>query len=394
MSAVDKRMTKGRSALVISQPFFGTLAMHLEIVELPDGFTPDGQSVTTMATDGKHLFYYPPWLDTLSELECRGVIAHEVLHCAYRHHTRRQERDPKIWNIAGDFCINRDLLAAGFVLPKEGCFDKTGRFKDMNAERIYEILKQEDNAKPKDQRMAGSGKRGEPGNDPGGCGGVLDAAPASEPAELAKQDKEWEVRVRQALNVAAAGKAPAALQRIANAIAKSTVDWRDMLRRFIDDAIQTDYSWTRPNKRMLHSGFILPSQISDGISKIGIVLDTSGSVDDRTVSRFLAEIRAAMDAGAIQQLVTISCDTRVYNPQEFSAGDDLDIKPKGGGGTMFSPALQWFEENHPDCAALIYFTDLGTSDFGNEPSCPLLWAVWGNYRPNLPFGEIVELDAA
>ena len=475
---IDPRMVKARSALVISQPFFGTLALHLEMMSTVDA----GMSkCDTMCTDGKRLIYAPAFLDEINEPELRGVVAHEVLHCAYRHHTRRNGRDPELWNDAADYAINRDLLAAGFVLPKCGLFDHAGRFKDMGAERIYEILKAEKEAKeqqqqqqkqqqqddagqqpppppsgggdaepeqdgdqkpqpgagkpepdgdkdPQDGEGDGAGDDGEPedgepetgegagdgedegeGDQPGDgecqpddsfsdsgrCGGIIDAAPESDPVELAAQDREWEVRVQQAIMVAQAGNIPGGVSLLSNAVKPGKADWRELLRIFIDEKIQQDYSWTKPNKRMLHSGFILPSIVPDGVSKIGVIFDTSGSTS-RFTKAFIGEIQAAMDLGNIATLVTISCDTQVYNPQEFQAGDDLisGIKLAGNGGTRFAPAFKWFAENHPDCAAIIYFTDMECFDFGPEPACPVLWAAWGDCKPDVPFGEVIDLEAA
>jgi predicted metal-dependent peptidase len=40
------------------------------------------------------------------------LFGHEVLHCVYDHFGRRGDRDPKIWNIANDFCVNADLVEA------------------------------------------------------------------------------------------------------------------------------------------------------------------------------------------------------------------------------------------------------------------------------------------
>ena len=45
--------------------------------------------------------------------------------------------------------------------------------------------------------------------------------------------------------------------------------------------------------------------------------------------------------------------------------------------------------------ALIYFTDLQCSDFGDEPEYPVLWAVYnGNegLMENVPFGRAVSIE--
>src|ERR1700754_149902 len=106
MSDIDPRMTKARAALITSQPFFGTLALYLNIVEQ--------ESCGTMAVDGTNLYYAPSFLNKLTPAELRGIIVHEVLHCAFQHHVRRQGRDMELWNEACDYAINPVVLESGF----------------------------------------------------------------------------------------------------------------------------------------------------------------------------------------------------------------------------------------------------------------------------------------
>ena len=64
---------------------------------------------------------------------------------------------------------------------------------------------------------------------------------------------------------------------------------------------------------------------------------------------------------------------------------------------MTAPALNWFTQNEPEVAAMIYFTDLDCDDYGYEPSYPLLWAAYGSgsYLDGLigkvPFGEVIKV---
>src|SRR5262245_58435237 len=111
-SKAFKLVERARTQLLVSQPFYGCLALHLALVEVDDA-----KFVDTMAVDGFSMFYHPPFVEGLSEQELVGVVAHEVTHCAYLHMTRRGHRDPKLWNVAGDFVINSDLKKAGFTLP-------------------------------------------------------------------------------------------------------------------------------------------------------------------------------------------------------------------------------------------------------------------------------------
>ena len=61
------KIARARSALVITQPFWGCLALQLEVVERPD--------VETMATDGAKLYFAPDFVLSLAEPELIGVVA-------------------------------------------------------------------------------------------------------------------------------------------------------------------------------------------------------------------------------------------------------------------------------------------------------------------------------
>jgi predicted Zn-dependent protease len=74
---IDPRITKQRTELVLSQPFFGALALRLQVLEDP--------STETFWVDGVCLGYNPGYLASLNDLEVRGVLAHEVLHVANGH---------------------------------------------------------------------------------------------------------------------------------------------------------------------------------------------------------------------------------------------------------------------------------------------------------------------
>src|SRR6201998_1264875 len=128
--ACEARLKKARTALLLDHPFFGTLLFRLGAKPL--------RSIKTMATDGVSLFYNPDFWGTLTRTELQGTLAHEVMHPALQHHTRRGGRDRKRWNMACDYAINPLLLEAGLTLPKDVLVDH--RFRGMSAERIYNLI--------------------------------------------------------------------------------------------------------------------------------------------------------------------------------------------------------------------------------------------------------------
>lgn len=105
-----ERIQKARTGLIINEPFFGTLALRLDLKEDP--------TTKTCWTDGKTLGFNPEWTESLPMHQLESVFAHQVLTCALGHHLRRNGRDPKTWNDASDYAVNTELKRAGFDLPE------------------------------------------------------------------------------------------------------------------------------------------------------------------------------------------------------------------------------------------------------------------------------------
>jgi predicted metal-dependent peptidase len=144
------RIQKARTALLLDHPFFGTLLFRLGAQAR--------NSIATMATDGVSLYFNPEFVEGLSSAELIGTLAHEVMHPALQHHTRRGGRNPRRWNMACDYAINPMLVDAGLTLPKDVLMDH--RFRGMSAEEIYNRLEAEENNSSQYQD-GGAGDQGE-----------------------------------------------------------------------------------------------------------------------------------------------------------------------------------------------------------------------------------------
>ncbi len=402
----DLRVQKARTTLLLDHPFFGTLLFRLG--------GKASRSVTTMATDGVSLFYNPEFVDTLNAAELAGVLAHEVMHPALQHHTRRGNRDHAKWNMACDYAINPILLDAGLTLPKGVLIDN--RFRAMSAERIYNLIEEEENQdasggnpqsqngpvgstppKEEGQNSDDSDAEGDPTapSTPGGIGQVLDAPEPEDGGDktVAEQAREWQIAVEQAQSVAKlAGKMPAGAVRTLESAQAARVDWRELLRRAWSETIPTDYTWARPNRRHVWSGLYLPGITSESVGEIAIAVDCSGSVSACQLGLFEAEIRAIM-AGQRPQLVhVLYFDAAILKVDSYQAGQPISLCPIGGGGTDFRPCFDWLREQGIVPQTLVFLTDLCGSFPSEGPSYPVIWASTEARRA--PFGEVVPMESA
>jgi len=397
------RIQKARTALLLDHPFFGTLLFRLcAVAKL---------SIKTMATDGIRLYYNPEFMDTLTAAELEGTLAHEVMHPALQHHTRRGGRDHRRWNMACDYAINPLLIEAGLTLPKDVLLDY--RFRGMSAEEIYNQLDPEpedegssDKTDKEPSLDSGNGDftEGNQGGDaaaaeptapesPGGIGQVLDAPETPDSLSVDKQEREWQIAVEQAESISRlAGKMPAGAKRGLEAAKDASVDWRELLRRAWSETIPADYCWARPNRRHIWAGLYLPGVTSEGVGEIAIAVDCSGSINARQLGLFEAEIQSILAGQQPQRVHVLYFDAVVHRVESYECGQPIHLSPVGGGGTDFRPCFDWLDEHGIVPQTLVFLTDLCGSFPAQGPGYPVIWAATG--KQPAPFGEVVPMGAA
>ncbi|AOJ10053.1 DUF2201 family putative metallopeptidase [Burkholderia mayonis] len=400
---MDPRIAEQRTALVLDHPFIGALALRLKIREDP--------TCKTFWTDGESLGYNPVYAAGLTDLQIRGVLAHEVWHVANGHCWRQGYRDPDGWNEACDYAVNPVVLDAGMHLPPGGLVD--ARFKGMSAEEIYGIRLNEERqaAKERGRKQASPPLAGGQSGDPSDAPGPQTASVADDPTgdpppscgevrqyaghDKAAKEAEWKAAVLQAAKAAqACGKFGGALQAAVGQAVAAVVDWRSLLHRFAQDAAPTDYTWAQPNRRYLHLGMYLPSLNEPAVGDAVFVRDASGSVWDETQAQFAAEILVVADAVRPRRLIVMDCDERVTQVQVFERGDPVELVPlKGGGGTSFIDPFRRIKSEEIEPAFLVYLTDMEGTFPSEEPPYPVLWASTTPLQRarRAPFGETIEI---
>ena len=432
--------------LILRHPFLATLALRLERVEDP--------SAGTAWTDGVRLAVDPAWFGGLDDEQRVVVVAHECYHVALAHHLRRGSRDQARWNIACDFAVNALLQADGFTLPPDALLDP--RYGDACAEAIYSQLppEPEDPAagagtSPPPPGTGGpavsphaTGGTGTPppsagasatppagganptagvpattppaGTDPSSApsdtgdpqpsrrpetfGQVRDQpfptppTPAQQEARLAEHAVLITALAQQAR---AAGKDSLGARRAETAARQpATVDWRALLAEFLTARHEQDYSWRRPNPRYALLGLFLPLLEAAAPGRVAFVVDTSGSVPKSALDAITAELEAYLRQYPTITLDVLYADAKVTGSASYTAADlPLRLKPIGGGGTDFRPALAALADADDPPACIAYLTDLDGTFPAEPPPIPLIWLVFGQplSTPEAPFGKVALL---
>jgi predicted metal-dependent peptidase len=185
---------------------------------------------------------------------------------------------------------------------------------------------------------------------------------------------------------------PAGAVRSVEASKAAQVDWREILRRAWSETIPADYSWTRPNRRHVWTGLYLPGVVCEGVGEICIAVDCSGSIHDRQLGLFEAEIRSIL-AGQQPRLVhVLYFDTEVQKYETFRAGQRVKLTPVGGGGTDFRPCFSWLADQGIQPQTMVFLTDLCGTFPEKVPPYPVLWASTDPRQA--PFGQVIPMVAA
>jgi predicted metal-dependent peptidase len=162
----------------------------------------------------------------------------------------------------------------------------------------------------------------------------------------------------------AAGRVPAALERAVKELLKPKVDWRRLLRTFMSELLGGPYvrrTWSRPSRKVPG---VYPGTITYAPGKVVVLVDTSGSIGEKELQRFVSEVYAIVrDVASVH---VIPWDAEAYDPIEIKyPGDVLKVKLTGGGGTVLGPALRLAEEEFGDAAAYVILSDWEIADINN-----------------------------
>lgn len=376
---LGERITKARVVLMFYQPWFGQLANYLN-------FKIDND-INTMAVDiNGNIFFNEEFVNSLSQEELAGVICHEILHLAFQHLSRMGNRNPKIWNIAGDLKVNDEIIfnQSKFKLPKmalvaQGNTIEIGKAKIVNidtksSEQIYEeIINKNTSEDLKDI-------------------GMDTFVIANNNSDKAKEKAgEWVQRVAVANETFKdKGCIPAGILKELKKLDTPELKWHQIITQRLK-LISSGKTWKKPSKRMLPWYFPSKQKVK-GLSCV-VCIDSSGSMGEKELQKALTELWGlSQQFKAIKFWITC-CDTELSEPFIITTStkkDLLNIKLKGGGGTSFVPVFDWIKKENinPDC--LIYFTDL-YGDFPNRK--PLYQTYWITESSNVqvPFGKKIKI---
>jgi predicted metal-dependent peptidase len=346
--------------------------------------------VPTAATNGRDEYYGRAFVESMTDAELRYLILHENYHKVFRHlHTWKHLHDKNhmIANMACDYVINfkisEENKSDGFaVMP---VCKNTGkpiglmetRFGEMDAEQVFNIIYEEIQQDEQDGQSGAQGQGSMDDHD-------WESAQEMTAEEVEQLAEDIDVAIRQ--GALAAGKMGSGGNRTLEQLLQPEINWLDVLKEFVTTTcVGSDYStYAKPNRRYMSSGMYMPSGVSEQVEELVIAIDTSGSIGQLELTRFLSEIEGVVQNVKPRAIRLLYWDTKVCGDELYGEGHTEvsmlteSTKPVGGGGTDINCVNEYMKEQQINPQAIIVFTDgyLG-GDWGTWDK-PVLWCIIDN----------------
>jgi predicted metal-dependent peptidase len=442
-AAAYKRMRIIITLILTRHRFFSHLITHLPLVK--------NNSIPTMATDGRKIYYNVDFTNKLTEEEDLFVVCHEIMHCILGHFDRTRP-DKTLWNIATDLALNPLIKNIG-KMPENILYEE--EFFNMAAERIYDILSPEvaksrvniggsgqgkgqqgqsgqqgqgQGPEEEKDKSGGAGKGGKKQEKGGGMKGAIDrmvnvynsdprtwnfgdvGKPGEIPGGEASGDavktgsipedlaKVWKERAKDSARKIGKGSIKGPLGDFIDELVSPQVNWRSELKNFIN-TISNKIKYAIPYKRFAYSGTYLPGPVKENaIINPVIAVDTSGSISGEDMAAFSSEVKSLAKAYNMQDIHVIYADADVQSVKTFKDGSQLGIQMSPGGGTSFKPTFDWVENNlvkkGKKPAFFIYLTD-GHGDMPTTSTFKdrTLWIIVNDKAGaiKVPFGKKIDI---
>ena len=393
-AGVDSAGQRARRWLIDHYPLLGSLALAFEVIEDQRVLAGLGIGLGAVEASARRIY-----LDgrRMSDLECRFVLAHEILHAGLRHQARCGGRDPFLWNVACDYVINGWLVEMGVgEVPRSGVL-LDPELKGLSAEQIYDRIARDLRSARKLATLRGAG-----------VGDILDGAHATwwargEGMTLDEFYKSALVNGLAYHQDGGRGFLPAGLVEEIRALAQPPIPWDVELARWFDryfSPVDRRRSYARPSRRQSSTPDIpRPSIVTtEGALEgrtFGVVIDTSGSMEVKELAKALGAVASYAISREVPAVRVVFCDAAAYDEGYLPAEDLLGrVRVKGRGGTILQPGIDLLERasDFPKEGPILVITDGECDRFTTVGgrACAVLLPE-GRHLPFTPRGPIFRM---
>ncbi|HKT02051.1 MAG TPA: VWA-like domain-containing protein [Rugosimonospora sp.] len=375
------------------RPYLATALFALQPVPSP--------RVPTMAVDRYWRCYASPsFVDRTALEDLAGVWVHEVSHLLRDHHGRSDRYahqhdltgpgERLRMNIAADCEINDDVYGEG--LPRLDGAVHPQQLGLPTGQLMEDYLRQF-RLGPRTQAMAWL----ECGSGADGLDRDWELGPDGAHGLTATERDVVRFRVAQGIT-GHPGNVPQGWRRWAQEAFHPPQPWRQLLGAAIRSALSApgvadDYTYGRPSRRAASlPGVVLPA-LRRRPPRVGVIVDTSGSVSDTELGSALLEIAAIGRAvGGPHGVSVVSCDAAAHAVHTLCRTEQIPLI--GGGGTDLRTGFAAALRTTPRPDVIVALTDGQTPWPDRRPPCRTIVGLFPRpsrvsetnpeYRPDAP----------
>ncbi|MFN3284524.1 MAG: VWA-like domain-containing protein, partial [Pseudothermotoga sp.] len=306
------------------------------------------------------LHYNPDWISNKDPDFVEGMILHHLMHLINLHFLikPKDSRDRMIWDLAMDAAINQyipQLSAFGVplnLLIEEGHGVDNEKFfvlppdwmPDKSAEEYHRwIIQKMDELGKYDVAIVAHLRD----NSSDSHTGMYQAQDIDMILELTKSN------MKKAFNLYGSELQSGVKRMVELSISRPLLNWKDKIRHFagVSEYGERYTTVLRPNRRYDQQ----PGWKISYMARLGIVVDTSGSIIEEEFDDFFSEIEA-LSRYVDTNFVLVQVDRAVNLEIRYSKGTYRNMEIIGGGDTDLQPAVDRLQEKyHPE--GIVIFTD-------------------------------------
>lgn len=276
----------------------------------------------------------------ITKKEMQFILCHELLHLigltydrgktigiyARQGMSAKERRRFQLWNSATDYEINsllhnNETTDATYGDKKRNPVGNMpdwvlykSEYKHMNAEEIFAILEKEDEEQRKQSGMSaeewakqfddigdGNGKDGLPGLD--------------EHLPIEDEDTKNEIiaKVSEVYGSRSNGLGESGLDRLVSRVyVPQPFNWRRALAKYIHGYVKANYTWNKPSRAGIANNIILPSAGQAPKLRIGVAIDTSGSISNLEIDTMMNHLYTILQQFKAFEIDIWSCGSVVY----------------------------------------------------------------------------------
>lgn len=368
------------------------------------------KSVPVAATDARNILINPDPFFAYSLKERVFIMGHEIAHnmfgdveflnrCNGMGHVPMDDGTilpfrNETMQKAMDYRINALLRDSRIGSPPKDCLlnDEIAMANDGVCDVYRKVYEDEENG----------GRKTGPKSGQGGFDIILKPGTSNGTPNQLRDQQQWGVEMSAAQTLEGMkhqGNMPGALQRMFKSILEPVIPWTEHIRGIFNRKVGSgSYNWRKPDRRFIIRDLHMPSKSGNGAGWVVVWGDTSGSIGQGELQKYMAELSAIVEDCAPQRLTIIWCDAEIHRIDEIAEPADMAHLQSvaetegvgGGGGTSVHPVMDWIAEHTEKPEVFIGFTDGYVTFPEQQPDYLTIWASTTDH--DYPWGDVVKIN--